>query len=147
MNLFALLDRGAAYAPSNADRQRAKEVEAAESTRAAWIQALQHDRLRAWMNIGEADAGLLNALVSLLTIAGLAHVHATGKIDTPDLNIIRGGISAATQCVQSGCIVTVELARSWDVAIERCIEILQKMPVDSVIHAAVSIRRELGIDC
>ena len=146
MNLFTLLNRGAAHAPSDADRRRAREVAAAEMARAEWLLALEHDRLRAWMNIGEADAGLLNALVSMLTLTGMAHVHAVRSDDTPTLRILRGGISAATQCAQAGCIVTVDLARSWGLAIERAIEVVKTAPVDSIIHAAMSIRRELKLD-
>lgn len=145
MNLFALLNRGAAHAPTDADRQRAKEVAAAEFTRAKWVQALEHDHLRAWMHIGEADAGLLRALASMLTLSGMVHVHVERRDDTPTLRIIRGAISAVTQCAENGSVVNADLARSWGVAIERAIEVVKTAPVESIIHAAVTLRKEVGL--
>jgi len=145
MNLFAFLKSGSAHAPSDAQRQRAREVAAAEDARAKWVQALEHDRLRAWLHIGEADAGLLRALASMLTLSGMVHVHDCRRDDTPTLRIIRGAISAVTQCAESGCVVTADLARSWGVAIERAIEVVRAAPVESIIHAAVSLRKQVGL--
>jgi len=145
MNLFALLNRGAAHAPTDAQRQRAKEIAAAEDARAKWVQALDHDRLRAWMNIGEADAGLLRALASMLTLSGMVHVYVERRDDTPTLRIIRGAISAVTQCAETGCVVSVADAKAWGVAIERAIEVVKAAPVEAIIHAAVSLRKEVGL--
>lgn len=145
MNLFALLNRGAAHAPTDAQRQRAKEHAAAEDARAKWLLALEHDRLRAWMNIGEKDAGLVRALVAMLSLAGMVHVHHKRDTDTPTLRIIRGAISAATQCAETGCVVSLADAKAWGAAIERAIEVVKAAPVESIIHAAVSLRRGVGM--
>lgn len=145
MNLFALLNRGAAHAPTDAQRQRAKEVAAAEDARAKWVQALEHDRLRAWMHIGEKDVGLLRALASMLALSSMVHVHVERRDDTPTLRIIRGAISAVAQCAETGCVVTVADARAWGTAIERAIDVVKAAPVPSIIHAAVSMRKEVGL--
>ena len=141
MNLFALLQRGQSHAPSDADRQKAKISAEAEKTRVVWLQKLEHDKLRAWINIGESDGELLNGMAVMLTLAGFAHVHSVRNIDTPDVRIIRGAISAATQCAVSGCMVTLDLVRGWTVAIDRAIEIVKYAPVESIIHASIEMQK------
>lgn len=141
MNLFALLQRGQDHAPSNADRDKAKIDAEAERASALWLQKLGTDKLRAWINIGESDGELLNGMAVMLTLAGFAHVHAVRNIDTHDVRIIRGAISAATQCATSGCLVTLDLVRGWTVAIDRAIEIVKAAPIESIIHASIEMQK------
>lgn len=141
MNLFALLQRGQSHAPSNADRDKAKINAEAERARALWLQKLETDKLRAWINIGESDGELLNGMAVMLTLACFAHVHAVRNIDTPDVRIIRCAISAATQCATSGCIVTLDLVRGWTAAIDRAIEIVKTAPIESIIHASIEMQK------
>lgn len=143
MNLMAFLQRG--MGQTEAQRRQAELNAAAEETRAQWLRALSHDRLRAWMHVGEADAGVIQAMATMLTIAGMVHVHATGRTDTPTLRIIRGAISAATQCATAGCVVTADDARAWGVAVERAIEVVKAARVASIIHASVEIRKTVGL--
>jgi hypothetical protein len=145
VNLFALLQRGAAHAPSETQRRQAQITASAEAARAMWLNALFVDQTRAWMSIGEYDAGVLSGMASILTMAGMAHVHDTKSTDSVDLRVIRGAISAATQCAKSGGIVSVDDARAFSSAAVRAQNILREASVPAILHAAVSIRQVVGL--
>ena len=143
MNLMAFLQRGVGQ--TEAQRRQAELDAAAEATRTHWLRSLEHDRLRAWMNVGEDDSGLIQGMATMLTIAGMVHVHAEGRTDTPTLRIFRGAISAATQCAESGCVVTADYARAWSAAVDRAIEVVKAAKPASIIHASVEIRKTVGL--
>lgn len=145
MNLMALLNRGAAHAPSDAQRQQARIDSVTEETRAKWLNALLVDQTRAWMTIGEHDPGVLEGMAVMLTLAGMAHVYDVKNTDTPDIRIIRGGISAATQCAAMGGKVTVEDARAFSSAAVRAQVIIQHASAAAIIHAALSVRKTVGL--
>lgn len=145
MNLTAFLSRGAAHAPSDADRAQGVINEAAETARKKWLNALLVDDTRAWMSIGQSDPGAIEGLASMLAIAGFAHTHATGRDDTPDMRVIRGALSAAAQCAEAGSVVTIEHARAFSSAAERARGIIKAASVDAIIHASQKIRETVGI--
>lgn len=145
MNLFALLNRGCAHAPTDAQRKRAEVVAAAEKARQQWLDALLVDQTRAWMNIGEYEPGVLAAMATMLTIAGFAHVYDCKRTDTVDLRIIRGAISAATQCMAAGGRVTVADAQAFSSAAMRAEVIIKAASVDGIVHASQAIRDTVGI--
>lgn len=140
-----MLNRGAAHAPSEADRRQARIATASETARRQWRNALLVDQTRAWMSIGENEAGVLSAMVTMLTIAGFAHVHDVRNTDTTDLRIIRGAISAATQCLQAGGTVTVADARAFSAAAARADAILETASIGAIAHAAEAIRETVGL--
>ena len=139
MNLFELLKIGQAHAKSDAERKQQKRVDAAELTRAAWLRALVSDQTRAWMNIGEKDAGLLQAFVVLMTIAGFVFAFNGSSVDDPDIRVIRGSVSAASQCSSSGCVISVDDARAFSSASQRAEKIIKAASVEAIISASISI--------
>lgn len=145
MNLFALLNRGAKHAPTDAQRARAAIEKVANATREKWLDAIMVDQTRAWMGIGESDQGVLDGMATMLTIAGFAHVYDARSTDTPDLRVIRGAISAATQCAQNGSRVTVDDARAFSSAAKRAAAIIESASVDAIVHAAEAIRKTVGL--
>lgn len=145
MNLFALLNRGAAHAPSDAQRQQALIDKSAEDTRERWLDAIMADETRAWMGLGQADRGVIEGMTTMLAIAGFAHVYDAKRADTPDLSIIRGAISAGHQCMQRGCVVELADARAFSSAAERARAIIKVASVDAIIHAAQTIRETVGL--
>lgn len=145
MNLFALLNRGAAHAPSDEDRALAAIKKAAEATREKWLDAIMVDQTRAWMGIGESDQGIIDGMTTMLAIAGFAHVYDAHSVDTPDLRVIRGAISTATQCARNGSRVTVEDARAFSSAADRALAIIKGASVEAIIHAAETIRETVGL--
>lgn len=145
MNLMALLNRGAAHAPTDAERRQAIINKAAEETRAKWLNALLVDETRAWMSIGANEPGVIEGMTTMLAIAGFAHVYDAKSADTPDLRVIRGAISAATQCQAAGGVVGVSDARAFSSAAGRAKAIIQKASVGAIIHAAQTIRETVGL--
>lgn len=142
---MSFLNAGARHAPSDAERQQRAINEAAEASRAQWLNALVVDELRAWEQIGDRDPGVIRSMSSMLTIAGFVHVYDTKDADTPDLRVIRGAISAAAQCSERGCKVTVDDARAFSAAIERAQQIVNNASVGAIIHAAQSMRALVGL--
>ena len=140
-----MLNRGAAHAPSEDDRRQARITAASETARQQWRNALLVDQTRAWMSIGENEAGVLGAMVTMLTIAGFAHAYDTKSSDTPDMNIIRGAVSAATQCMAAGGTVSVADARAFSAAAARADAILAKASIKAISYAAESIRAAVGL--
>ena len=145
MNLRNFLTSGAAHAPTEAQRSRALIVKAAEETRVRWLDSLMVDQTRAWMNIGVRDLGVLEGMTTMLGIAGFAHVYDARNVDTPDLRIIRGAVSAAGQCLQTGGVVTLADAQAFSSAANRARSILEVASVDAIVHAATTIRETVGI--
>lgn len=145
MNLFTLLNRGAAHAPSDADREAAKVAKATEETRDKWLNALMADQCRTWMAIGTDDPGVLDGMTTMLAIAGFAHVYDARSVETPDLRIIRGAMSAAQQCQQRGGQVSVEDARAFSSAAGRAAIIITNCSRDAIVHAATEIRATVGL--
>ena len=139
MNLFALLKVGASYAKTDKQRQSEREENAAELARAKWLRALVSDQTRAWMNIGEKDAGLLQAFVVLMTIAGFVFAFNGSSVDDPDIRVIRGSVSAASQCSSSGCVISVDDARAFSSASQRAEKIIKAASVEAIISASISI--------
>jgi len=145
MNLLAFLRRGSTHAPSDNDRAQARINEAAEVTRKKWLNALMVDQTRAWMEIGEADTGVIDGIVTMLAIAGFAHVYDTMRSDSPDLRIIRGAISAAEQCKAAGSRVSIADARAFGAASQRATSIIESASVNAIVHAAVTINKMVGV--
>lgn len=138
MNLFAMLNRGAAHAPNPVKQ-------AAEAARKQWLNALLVHQTGAWMSLGESQPETLNAMASVLTIAGFVHVFDTKSADTPDLRVIRGAISAATQAAKAGWVVLRPEAQAFRAACDRAHRIIEAGTVPAIIHAAESIRRTVGL--
>ena len=151
MNLFSLLRRapsGTAILQRRQNDARLLEIaRAAELSRASWLNALLVDQTRAWLSIGEADADVLSGLAVMLTIAGFCYVYDSGQaaVDSPRMAVLRGGISAATQCSAAGCKVSVNDARAFSSACTRANEIIASCSVRAIVHAAESIRTTVGL--
>lgn len=149
MNLFAFLNRGARHADILADRaSQAHQLaieQAAESSRAQWLNALLVDQTRAWMSVGEADLDVLTGLSIMLTIAGFCSMHDTKDAESPDLRVLRGAISAVTQCAASSGVVSVADARAFTSACTRASAIIEAASVGAIVHAARSIRLTVGM--
>jgi len=144
MNLFALLNRGASYAPPR-PRHPAAVVKAVEKTRRQWLNSLLVDQSRAWLELGSDAREVLTGLVVSLTLGGFVVVYETRDVDAPDLRVIRGAISAAEQCANGGCIMTPEHAMALCVAAQRASAAIRSASVDAIIHAAESIRLQVGL--
>lgn len=141
MNLHAFLNRGAAHAPKPID----PIVKAAEDTRKQWLNALLVDQTRTWMSLDESEPDVLSAMATMLAIAGFAHVYDARRSDTPDLRIIRGAISAITQCSAEGSVITADHARAFSSAAQRAVSIIEVASVEAIVHAAKSIRETVGL--
>ncbi len=145
MNFMDFIKRGAAHAPTDAQRARAKIVKAAEAAREKWLDALIADQVRAWMSIGDKDPGVIDGLVTMLAIAGFAHGFDTGLSDTPDMRVIRGAMSAAAQCAESGCRITDDASRAFSSAARRADAIVRTCSIDAIIFASQKIREAVGV--
>lgn len=144
MNLFAVLNRGAAHAPPPPRYKRA-ELRAIEATRLQWLNALLVDQTRTWLSLGEHAPDILNAMAAMLTIAGFVHVYDRRSADTPELRVIRGAISAATQCAAGGAVLTAAEARAFRAACDHARTIIEAGTPAAIIHAAESIRATVGL--
>lgn len=146
MNLTAFLNRGARHAPTDAERAQAAINKAAEQSRERWLDAIMLDQIRAWDNVGRHEPGVLEGMATMLTLAGFVHVYDVKSNDTPDLRIIRGAISAATQCAKAGGVVSVDDARAFSSACARASDAIKAGSVAAILHAATSIRAAVGIN-
>lgn len=144
MNLFNFIARGTAGASTDDSRRQDKINQKAEDARELWIHSLQADEMRAWMALGEAQHKTLSGLAVLLTIAGFAHVHDGGTVDTPELRLIRGAISTIEGCGKAGGVITEVDVVTFQAACARAKEIIRKASVGAILHAAVSIREAVG---
>lgn len=145
MNLFAFINRGAAHAPSDAQRQQAAVDAALEASRAQWLNALLVDETRAWLEAGTASRDVLNGMATMLTIAGFVHVFDARRVDSADLRVLRGAISAATAAAQSGDVITAADARAFSSAAARAKAIITAGSLPAIQHAALSIRQTVGL--
>lgn len=143
MNLFDVLNRGAALAPKPPEYTR-QQLRAFEATRMQWLNALLVDQTRTWMSLGEHAPEVLEGMATMLTIAGFVHVFDARSADTPELRVIRGAISAATQCAASGSVLTAAEASAFRAACDRARTIIEAATVPAIIHAAESIRKTVG---
>jgi hypothetical protein len=150
MDLMKFVQRGTAlsgiYSRQIEDRlakQKAHDqyqINALEGCRALWIKCIKIDQTRAWMSISEQDKGLLNGLVALLTTAAVAKMHATnGSLDSPEISVIRGAISAATQCADGGSIISVADAKAFNIACEHAQTIFETCELGAIKHAAMQM--------
>lgn len=144
MNLFAFLQSGARYAPPK-PRHSAAVVKAAEKARREWLDALLVDQTRAWLSLGERQPEVLSGLATVLTLAGMVHVFDTRSADTPELRVIRGAISAATQSSAAGSVLTAADAGAFSAAAQRAEAIIRAASVDALIHAATGLRETVGL--
>lgn len=144
MNLMSFLGRGAAMAPKPPAHSR-ELLRATEAARRQWLNALLVDQTRAWMSLGERQPDLLNAMAAMLTIAGMVHTYDARRADTPDMRVIRGAISAATQCAAAGGLITAAEAGAFRAACDRATAIVEAGSVDAIIHAASEIRKTVGL--
>ena len=145
MNLAAFFKRGAAHAPSEAERAAARITKAAEETRKKWLNALLVDQTRAWMSVGGHDDEVIEGMAAMLTIAGFAHVYDCHDIENSDVRIIRGAVSAATNAINAGGLVSVDDARAFSAAATRAKAIIETCSVEAIIHAAQTIRETVGL--
>ena len=145
MNLFALLNRGAALAPPPPSRPAAV-LRAVEKTRLQWLNALLVDQTRAWLDLGERQAEVVQGLAVLLTLASYVATHAAGgSQDTPDHRVLRGALSAAAQCAETGCVPTAADARAFSAAAQRADAIIRGASVDAILHATAAMRQTVGL--
>lgn len=144
MNLFDVLNRGAAYAPPP-PRYTPAQLRAINGTRLQWLNALLVDQTRTWMSLGEHAPEVLEGMATMLTIAGFVHVFDAKSADTPELRVIRGAISAATQCAASGAVLTAADAQAFRAACDRARTIIEAGTPAGIIHAAESIRKTVGL--
>lgn len=144
MNLMSFLKAGERHAPRPPAHSQAV-VKAAGKARQQWLDALLVDQTRTWMSIGERQPEILSAMAAMLTIAGFCHVHDARSADTPDLRVIRGAISAATQCSASGSVLTVHEANAFRAACDRAADAVRSASIDAILHAATSIRETVGL--
>ena len=136
MNLFTFVNRGIKASGGGEVGLQAKKIgNAAELARNKWVNALQADACRAWMNLGGEDKHTLNGLCSTLTLAGMAHAFDHRNIDSVELRIVRGAISAAEQCGKAGGVISALEAQSFTVAANRAIEMVEKCSQQAIIHA------------
>ncbi|WP_019573443.1 hypothetical protein [Curvibacter lanceolatus] len=131
MNIFALVNRGVRLSGGNeVDRQ-------IEKARQAWLDKLLIDEIRAWGSVQEEDMGALTGLLTLLTLAGMAHAHDAGTVETPQVRIIRGAISAAEQCGAAGSVITAEHARAFSAACTHARAAIKDASPAAIQHAAL----------
>jgi hypothetical protein len=146
MNLMSFLQRGATHAPTDAQRRQAKYDATANAARQMWLDALLVDQTRAWMSIGEDAPDILGAMATMLTIGGMVHVYDKRTEDTPDMRVIRGAISAATQRAQSKGVITTDDVRAFAAGCERAVAAIREGSTTAIIHAAQSIRVVVGLE-
>lgn len=146
MNLMSFLNRGASHAPTDAERAQAAIKKAAEESREKWLDAIMLDQIRAWDNVGRHEPGVLEGMATMLTMGGFVHVFDARNDDTPDMRVIRGGISAAIQCAKAGGVVSADDARAFSSACARASEAIKAGSVPAIIHAATSIRTAVGVN-
>lgn len=139
MNLMQFIARGQAHAPT--DDQRT-----AEKLRALWLNALMVDQTRAWLSVDEESQELLNAMASILIISCMVLVFDQRKDDTPDIRVIRGAVSAATQRSQTRGAITADDVRAFSSACARAAKAIENGSVAGILHANKSMRSVVGLD-
>lgn len=144
MNLFAMLNRGTAYAPKPPEHTAAV-VRAAEASRKQWLRALEADQVRAWMDLGQEQIEVLRGLSTVLALAAFVQAHDLRTEDTPDQRVIRGALSAAAQCAEAGAVITVADAWAFSAACDRAVSIIKAGSVSAIIAAATRVRAVAGV--
>ena len=114
------------------------QVAAIEEARAQWINALVTDETRSWLSISEQDRPVITGLVSVLTLAAVAKMHDNdGSMDSLEIRVIRGAISAATQCAESSdCVISAEHAQAFSSAATHAKSILAGCTREAIVHSA-----------
>lgn len=149
MNLYALLNRGIVNSgvhERNLDEQTRKiesfvahRKNAFNDARALWISSLLADETRSWMHVSEKDRGSLVGLISVLTLAGVAKSHDDGgSFDSVEVRVIRGAISAATQCADSAdCVISADDARAFSAASNHARQIIATCSDEAIAQSAM----------
>lgn len=144
MNICDLWNRGAALAPKPPKHPPAV-VKAAEKSRRQWLNALQADQTRAWLDLGAEQREVLNGLATVLALAAFIQAHDLRTEDTPDQRVIRGALSAAAQCAEAGAVIQLPDARAFSAACDRAVTIIQAGSVSAIIAAATRVRAAAGV--
>lgn len=139
MNLFDMLNKGASYAPKPPEHPT-HMVRAAETSRRQWLRALEVDQMRAWMDLGQEQKEVLNGLSTVLALAAFSQAYDLGTEDTPDQRVLRGALSAAAQCAESGAVIRLTDAQAFSAACDRAVDIFKTASVSAIVQAAVRIR-------
>lgn len=140
MNLFAFLERGTAGAKTDADRRQERINKKAEEARAKWINALQADECRAWLDLGQAQQKTLIGFSVMLALAGFVAAYDQRDVDSPDIRVIRGAISAIEQCTKRGHVLREVDVLSLQSAATRAKAIISAGSVAAICHAAESMQ-------
>lgn len=145
MNLFDIINNGIAHSGSKAhlasrrsDKQNAvaqKRAAAVTATREKWLYALQVDETRGWMSLYETQPEVLKGLVTVLSLVALAKEHDAGNLDSPDVRVIRGAVSAATQAADGGSVLSPETLKALSSAAGMARQILSAC-TDAAIERA-----------
>ncbi len=144
MDLMRFIDGGARRAAPPPGYTVA-QLRAINATRRQWLNALLVDQTRAWLSLGERQPEVLEATATMLTIAAMVHGHGGGSADAPELAVIRGAISAATQCAAAGGTLTAAEAQAFSAAAVRADAIIHRATADAIVRAAHSIRAAVGL--
>lgn len=140
MNLFALLNKGAAMAPppahSGAVQRQVRKL------RKAWKNALLVDQTRAWMDLGERQVEVLRGFSVTLSLAGLALAYSDRSEASPQSRIMRGAMSCIEQCcLQADAVVTASDAKALSSAATAAMDAIDAASIDAIIFAAERIAR------
>lgn len=141
MNLFALLSRGASHAPKP-PAYSAAVVREAEKARKKWHNALLVDQTRSWLELGARQEEVVLGLSAVLTLASFVARHVNhGDDNSPDSRVIRGALSAAAQCAETGCIPTPADVRAFSAAAARADAVIMAAPVESIVWASCAMQQ------
>ena len=140
MNLFALLNKGAAMAPppahSGAVQRQVRKL------RTAWKNALLVDQTRAWMDLGERQVEVLRGFSVTLSLAGLALAYSDRSGASPQSRIMRGAMSCIEQCcLQADAVVTSADAKALSSAATAAMAAIDAASIDAIIFAAERMAR------
>ena len=140
MNLFSVLNKGAALAPppqhSGAVQRQVRKL------RKAWKNALLVDQTRAWMDLGERQVEVLRGFSVTLALAGLALAYTDRTEASPQSRIMRGAMSCIEQCcLHADAVVTPADALALGNAAKAAIEVIDAASIDSIIFAAERMAR------
>jgi hypothetical protein len=141
VNLFSLIDKGVAHSGAGAilarpnARQRAV-TRALDKSRKDWIYGLQVDETAAWMSRYEENPQVLRGLSALLSLAALAKEHDDGHLESPEVRVIRGALSAIEQSGFQGSHITQETAQALSTAARVGREILAVCSNAAIARAA-----------
>lgn len=139
MLLYSLINRSArVHGTMDAEYrpQREKVRRSIAGARQLWLDKLQIDRMRAWMEIDDSAPAVLNGLTVLLTLAGLAKAFDDKHQDSPEVRVIRGAISAAEQCGKNGAVMTPDSAQALDSAVSMAIDVVRACSDAAIAHAS-----------